>query len=119
MIRIRLRSIQEDVHLITLCIIHEAQRAVHGPWITIVTFDDAAVFLECIIFKCRHLHRAVNALIEHLLQRCQTIVSGICVFAQHDDVAVLEHLDHMHVVFVFRFGEHIARYVRMRIGSFA
>ena len=118
MIWIRLRSIQEDIHLIAFRVIHEAQRAVHGPRITIVSFDDTAIFLERIIFKRRHLHRAVSALIQHLLQRSQAIVCRVSVFAQHDDVAVLKHLDDMHVILVFRFGEHFTRNIFMRIGCF-
>ena len=119
MVRIVLRSVEEDVHLIFLREIKPAQRAFHTPRISVVAFHASAVFLERIVFKCGDLKLAVLCLVQHLLQRGQPVICSVCILAEDNDVAFLEYFHHMHVILVFSLVKHLSRDVFQRIGRAA
>ena len=115
MIGIVLRSVEEGVHLISLCKIKPAQRSLHAPGITIISLHTPAVFLECILLKSRDLKLSVFRLIQHLLQRRQTVERGVGIFAEDHDISILKDLHHVHIVLVLTFFEHLSRNILQRI----
>ena len=106
-IGVGLGAVEEDIHLIALGKVKPAESAFHAPGIAIVALHRAAVLLECVVLKGGNLQSSRLGLIQHLLQGGQAVIGGVAVLAQDDNIPIGKDLDHVHIVFVLSFGEHL------------
>ena len=109
MVRVALRSIDEDVHLVLLGEFKPVEAGLHGPRIAVEPFDHAAVLLIRIVLKQDGGIFAVHGLGKHLLQGSDGVECRVVVLAQQQDVVRSVQLDNFHVELVLALGEHVAR----------